>query len=401
MNSFKNKYWFTLIEIMLWILIFSIILISWFQFFWNMSIWKYKLVESTDIEKEAFYFSEKLFEDIKKWWLIDYEEYFNRKVVWTDSFTWWHFDNRTWFGNFWYSNVSTIWTNLYWSWFYYCSSWNGALNQVWTWGCLDSLNHSSTNPSSPQIYITSMTQKAQRYWQYSLQFIDYNSDYDWDSWDEDWDLMIIWDEDDKYLWDGPFVFTWWTNVHELYLINWSWDKRTFFRWNVISDPYAPAWASCSFSSSWSVSWSGCLWNIEVLRLIGFDWWMDHNAVNIDSTQYDWIIDTWVIEKGFDDDFNLASKLNTLWYTIADSNNQNYWLPLFPEDINVSNFEVFLYPNKDKTLSWKDFSPGLNISPYLRINFTISSWWKKRKWIKWLPKVLDFSTTINLTDIFSN
>jgi hypothetical protein len=31
--------------------------------------------------------------------------------------------------------------------------------------------------------------KPQRYWQYSLQFIDYNSNYDGDWW------LLLWDED--------------------------------------------------------------------------------------------------------------------------------------------------------------------------------------------------------------
>ena len=66
-----NKKWFTLIEIMIWMLISSMIIIIWFQALHAIMIWKVKLIESTNIEKESFSFMQKFFEEIKSGGLID------------------------------------------------------------------------------------------------------------------------------------------------------------------------------------------------------------------------------------------------------------------------------------------------------------------------------------------
>ena len=73
-----NTKGFTLIEIMLWILIFSMVIVWGFQALSAIWYGKIKLVQSTDIQKQSIYFSEKFFEDIKSWGTLDYEEYFNK-----------------------------------------------------------------------------------------------------------------------------------------------------------------------------------------------------------------------------------------------------------------------------------------------------------------------------------
>ena len=94
-----NKKAFTLIEIIVSIVILIIVIIWWFNAYTAVLIWKIKLIEKTDIQKQAFYFSEKFFEELKKWWTIDYEEYFNRKIVWVTTSSG-HYDLNTWFWNF-------------------------------------------------------------------------------------------------------------------------------------------------------------------------------------------------------------------------------------------------------------------------------------------------------------
>jgi hypothetical protein len=109
----NNNSWFTLIEIIIGILIFSIILISTFQVLNQLQIWKAKLMIETDIEKKAIYFSEKLFEEIKEGWIIDYEEYFNRKVfnIWkTNLYSSWHYKENSWFWNEWDYYVCRSWS---------------------------------------------------------------------------------------------------------------------------------------------------------------------------------------------------------------------------------------------------------------------------------------------------
>lgn len=366
-----NKKWFTLIEIMIWILISSMIIIIWFQALNSIMIWKVKLIESTNIEKESFSFMQKFFEEIKAWGLIDYEEYFNRKVVWNTTYLSWHFLEETGFWNYWTLS----------NWFYYCRSWNNLSNKMtWTWCLENTFNNSWQN----QIW------EKQIYGQYSFQFIDYNSNYDTDLWDEDWDLSIIWDDDDEYLGMWPEVFTSGSWVTELYLISADKTKRTLFRWTINNDINAPSTASCTTSDSWKTyTWSGCLWTIEFLRLEWKDWWFDHDIWIFDIWQYDWVIDTWLIDKDF------------AWVTniVAWSNSTNYRLPLFPNSMNVKLFDIKAYPNKDIKLAWKETN-WIDVSPYVRINLTLTPSWKVKKKIKGKAPEFEISTTINLTDIFS-
>ncbi len=375
-----NKNWFTLIEIMIWILVSSIILIIWFQAVSSVLVWKVKLIEETNIEKESFSFMQKFFEEIKAWWLIDYEEYFNRKVVWNNSYSSWHFDKKTWFWNFWVNWV--LWTNNYGDWFYYCRSWNW-IKMSWTW-CINNFNTTQWNVSS----------KPQRYGQYSFQFIDYNSNYDEDLGDEDGKNGIIWDDDDEYLWVWPKVFDLSKNIKELYLIWANKKSRTLFRWTVKQDPYIDNPNYVCNSSDWiNFTWSGCLWTIEFLKLEWKDWWLDHDILNSDKTgQYDWVIDTWLIDKDFS---SIKWKTNRV---VAWSDNENYRLSLFPESINVKSFDIRAYPDQNLKDAWKQ--TGIDISPYVRLNMVLTPSFKVKRKIKWKIPEFNLSTTINLTDMFS-
>lgn len=376
-----SRKWFTLIEILVWIVIFSIIVVIWFNAYFSVLIWKGKLIEKTTIEKNAFYFSEKIFEMIKKWWVIDYEEYFNRKVKGNSTYLSGHYSTYTWFWNYW-NNIA--WVPPYWNWYYYCRSWNWTANRVWTWGCYsNSLNSMWTN----------FIWESQRYWQYYLQFMDYNYDYNWDVWDHDWDWNFKWDDDDEFLWEGPTVFAWWTDVKELYLISWDKKTRTYFRWNVkqdINHPTNPT-TSCTFGTGQSPTGSWCLWTIEFLKLDWKDWWLDHSSGTIDSSQYDWLMDTWLINPNFTTTSNEVAEL---------SNTNNYWVPLFPDTINVKDFRLFVYPNKDRENSWKNTGIDVNISPYVKIQMTLTPSWAKRIWMKWKIPEIPLNMTISLTDIFT-
>lgn len=384
----------TLIEILISITLFSMIIISGFYAFSAISIGKIKIIWETDIEKESYFFSEKLFQEIKNGWTIDYEEYFNRKVV--NEWEWelyqsWHYAKATWFGNFWH--WWSIWSQNYWENFYYCRSWeNQNMSSFWQWWCRWAAFLNSkwlvNNIWEDNTWLN-YSWSLQRYGQYSLQFVDYNSDANSDFWDHNWDWKIIWDDDDAQLFNGPETFFPSWEVQELYLISWNKRQRTLFRWTVKTDPDAPAWNICDFSNSKSPTWSWCLWTIEFLKLEWKDWWINHSPDNLSATWvYDWIVDTWLIDQNF-------SWIST-GGIIAWSDDTNYRVPLFSSSINVKDVKFFLYPNKD----WYLASNEAQISPYLRIQYTITSSWKKRKWIRWKIPELNFSSTINLSDIFT-
>lgn len=373
----KNKNWFTLIEIIIWILIFSMVIIWWFQALSAVTLWKVKLIEKTDITKDAFYFSEKFFDEVKKGWTIDFEEYFNREVTWNTTFSSWHYALDTWFWNFWnwWSTPWTSWANNFWNWFYYCRSTTTAM---WTGWCY----------SDGTFNDLGISWWPQRYWQYVFQFIDYNSNKnnDWSLfWDENWDLNIRWDDDDENLWEWPTVFTWWTDTKEIYLISWDRKKRTIFRWSWYKDPDPKNTNNCDSTTFWT--W--CLWTVEFLRLEAKDWGFSHSSWSTSTWSFDWIIDTWIIDKEL-----------TWWAEVVVwSNDTNYRQPLFPNSVNVTNFEVYPYPNIDKRYSWKSSSIG-EINPYIKIKLSLSPSWKKRWAMKWIIPEIKILTTINLTDYFS-
>lgn len=398
----KNLKGLTLIEIMLWVLITAIVLISWFEAYTKIWIWKIRLIENTNMQKDSFYFSEKLFQLVKEWGTVDYEEYFNRKVVWT---TYWsgHYNESTWFWNFWrystFNNNNNVGTWNYGAWFYLCRSWVWIWNKLSDTWCYDNWLNSTWIDYSLWI--------PQRYGQYSFQYLDYNSNYDNDTaqcpwarplWDENCDWNAVWDDDDEYLWEWPIVFNWGEDVKELYLLSWNKTERTLIRWNILEDSFKPSGVNCTITWWVVPTWDGCRWTIEFLKLEWKDWWLDHNDLvnDVDWTQYDWVVDTWLI----DWKFSGLSNITQLSSVVAWSTVDNYWEPLFPDDINVTDFKVYLYPNVDFDKSWRNLNLSSSISPYTTINFKIKPSWKTRLMLKNDSRELSFSTTINLTDIYS-
>jgi hypothetical protein len=234
---------------------------------------------------------------------------------------------------------------------------------TWT-GCVENFN----------TIWNSVKTKHQRYWQYSFQFIDYNSNFDADLWDEDWINWIIWDDDDEYLWIWPDAFSWTIDQKEIYLISADKKKRTLFRWNTFPDEW---------------SWWLTRWTIEFLKLEWKDWGFNH--LKTLTWAYDWVVDTWLIDK----DFTWGVEIVAWW-----SSDTWFWQPLFWKNINVENVEFYLYPNKDLNLSWKGFDQNINISPYLKIKMTLSPSYNARKWFRWKIPKIKINTTINLTDIYS-
>ena len=377
----NNPKAFTLVEILISTVIIASILTIWFYAITFITVWKIRLVEATKIEKEWFYFSEKLFEMIKSRWELDFEEYFNRKIVWNTSFDAGHYSLDTGYGNFgfWWG----VGSPNYGSSLYYCISPNWVSMGV-DW-CV------TTNNSALEDH----TNEAQRYGQYAAQFIDYNSDLDGDWWDEDqngWINSFIGDDDDIFIGQWPEVFAVNNNIHELYLISGDKKTRTYFRWNVGVDPDKPPTANCDFTDQSNPIWEGCLGTIEFIILDGKDWWDNHDEANIDTngSQYDGTIDTWIVNSRF-------SWNDT---TVASSSIDSYWEKLFPNDISVSDFQVYAFPHKDIDLAWKESNSSINQAPFVRLKFTLSPSWEKRKIIRGTIPTVDIATTIALSDDFS-
>ena len=373
--KFQQK-WFSLIEILVGMLIVSFVILAWFSTLSAVGIAKIKLIEKTKIETEAYFATERFFELIKKWGIIDYEEYWNRYAYNSVDYENGHFQEKTGFWNFW--AWGTIWSPSYGGGFYYCASDNG-LN-MWTGWCLSDFNI----PTADYLW------NPQRYGQYQLQFIDHNSDSDISA-DENGDGNIVWDSDDLYLGIWPEAFPEWEGVWELYLINTLGNERTFFRWIVRDDENAPIWEVCNYSNPQVPIWWWCIGTIQFLKLIWVDYGADREvSISVwDPTENDGIVDTWLIHPDFSNDGSSP----VAWSEIED-----YWQSIFSDSTHVSKAEFYLYPNKNIEYSWRDTERNLKISPYLQIKLTLLPSWKEKSKIKWEFPSVDISTTIQLLDI---
>lgn len=342
-KSIKNI-WFTLIEVMVSITIFSLIVLVWFQALSTFWVERIKIVEDSKLHKELFFETQKLSSIIKASWTIDYEEYFNRNQIWKAEFNK-HYLIRSWFGNFWWDNAN-VWTNNYGDNIYNCSNISGSL------------------------WCASWNQ--QRYLQYSKQFIDIkNPDIE---------------EDDNNLWNWPNVIFW--SEKELYLISNDWKKRTFFRFKKENDPYSPSWEVCDITNN---IYDWCIWNIEFLELEWRDFWENHIYWDWDNLEWDWIIDTWVYPK----------RLTWVENIIAWSTNEAYWQKLFSDNINITDFKINILPTKDLNLAWKVWL-NQRISPMIELKISAIPSYKIRRVFRLPSRWAELQTKINLSpEIINN
>ncbi|MDP5039196.1 MAG: hypothetical protein NWP80_02010, partial [Candidatus Gracilibacteria bacterium] len=348
----------------------------------SVNLGKTKIIESSTITQDSFYFGQKLFEEIKFGGTIDYEEYFNRKVIGTTTQNG-HYKIKTGFGNFGQGgSVGTTSTPIsnYGNSFYYCRSGNGTSMGVN--GCYN--NTFNTTGAS-------LGNSQQRFGQYAFQFIDYNSNESSNMGDENGDLNIRGDDDDENLGEGPIVFDYGIDVKELYLISGDRKKRTYFRWKWKQDPNKPSYiGNCNITSDNNSYSDGCIGTIQILKLVGEDWGVNH--LKSGTGFGDGIIDTWLLDSNFYG--------NTTDIISGSVDMEQYWVDLFPDTLSVKSFEVYPYPNINRNYSWKNIDNQKNINPYVQIKLNLIPSWKKRVTIKGELPEIQMNKTINLSDYFS-
>jgi len=190
------------------------------------------------------------------------------------------------------------------------------------------------------------------------------------------------DEDDYSILDGPEVFS--GAIPALYLIDKQENTRTFFRWYIERDPNAPADLSCVVNASNPsavTTNSGCLANIQMLKLKGLDaGWQHTNAIATSSGAFDGVIDTWVCAKGW-----VCTGADIAGMGKIATGHDTEWINLFPSSINVKSLRFDLYPKKDPWLAVAapDCPSGSNctspfIHPYARFNLEIGFAQGKRR-----------------------
>ena len=365
--------------------IFGLLMISVLDSVANIGIARTKSMTRIILLEELYFFSEKLASSIKDGGIIDYEEYWNRQVVWTGSATW-HYLLPTGFWNYWLSG--SIGSTQYGSWYYYCRSQDTLMTKVGTGWCLGASVNSST---------ISHVGWYQRYGQYKLQYTDFNGNNDVDTtfWDEDNNGNIREDEDDKDLGDGPIVLSW--SSPELYLYNPTTKERVLFRYSYRPDE---VWSPVSCNMTTGV---GCVGNIEILRLKGKDLGLSHSWTPWDIGLFDGIIDTWLCHPDWSCNGPTIPPL--VWWGRLPTWNDSEWIKMFPDYVDVRKLSFSIYPQKDPWRSWAandclSWCPSWFISPfiqpYVRVQMTLWLTWEKRRLIRWDDPTIAISTTISLS-----
>lgn len=158
-------------------------------------------------------------------------------------------------------------------------------------------------------------------------------------------------------------------MKELYLIKkGAKSERTYFRWALKADPSKPTEATCDFVTG---TGTGCLGNIQVLRLVGKDLGLNHSGAVTSSGKYDGIVDTWECHPDY-----LCTGANNLPAGIDDG-----WVNVFPDWVHVKDVDFFPYPGKDFRYAWRESDSSIVLQPYVRLRITLGLAWEKRKKIR--------------------
>ena len=284
---------------------------------------------------------------------IDYEEYYNRQMVWCVSSGWNllvgpDFRRNVWFS--WYcSEFTAYWNNnstgrlrkrvlisTGWRDVYYCSSEESQTSQAlgnvrvvvrWTNLCG---RHGS----------------QQSFGQYAALFTDVRW-WDWGGWD------IVWTSDDEELWrimnGNVRAIEDANNIQEIYLISHDGKNRLYFRRKLVNQ--------------W---WEFLQYKIQMLRLKWFDAWQKHNfSLTTDNDWlYDWVIDTWACDSSMWFVWHWQGLSGAYAEYFLPSDVDDCWIDLTQWATNVHAWNISMSPLGDPDLFWaadeRQINPSMKI-----------------------------------------
>jgi prepilin-type N-terminal cleavage/methylation domain-containing protein len=391
---------FTLIELLFALVVFSIIFWVLFSLFLRIINTKSN-IEARQILVQSTYDIVEQFSTKIQNYTIDYEEYFNRTMVWCssslqwNSFVWdswaqlWYCAKRTQYGNGtpsinWWTYVTSENQHK----LYYCSSnapgilqewWLLVVN--WWWNCQQTL---FTNYMWSTNYSSNGWRFIQPYGQYKKTFIDIKADVD--------DQPVrAWDDDDTDLGVWATAIGDNTHIKELYVVSPDKRKRIFFRRALI--------ATGDWNGNGSIDTDNeKLYAIQMLQLKAFDAWQNHD---FDALTYrwvfDWNTDTWAC----DYDAWFVCSWTPLWWVYGwynlPANNNDWWINLTNSNISIADWNIQIYPLKDPEYAWWELKYQSN--PYIKLYLKTTMYWKN-----WIGKVwkdnienitFDVQTTMNI------
>lgn len=255
---------FTLIEVLVSVVLSGILLSSAFAAFQGILRSQVRLSGSINIQRNLFYLNEKLSSLIRAWGTIDYEEYFNRRILGYEKSlgdNGWTYSRESNYGN----GDNTGRPDMY-----YCGIESGTEGEA----CVgwDALSRTKTNP----VFNESLSDKDMAYGQYATLGLNYGSGAGFPT---PMKLPPIFPTDNAELRES------W--ISDLYLIKKLPDnsfERTYFRHVFIQDPDKST-PVCNPETSLA----GCLWKIQMTRLVSCDTL---------PTGGDGTIDAWVPHRDF-------------------------------------------------------------------------------------------------------
>lgn len=378
---------FTLIEMLIVLTIFFVLLSVVLGIYSQLIRTKYTIQAKQTLIQSSYYMFEKLNLELKNF-TVDYEEYFNRKMVGCDwSAYWdnfkrnvnsgnndWHCDNFTYFGNRNSIALATETENI----LYYCSS------QSW-YSTPELVIESDSIQAGTWCFSGSLISNSwyqQSFGQYAQQFWDYKDDiWKW--------VGVRLDDDDEDVWRWPVSIADTNNIKELYLISQDWTKRIMFRRKMIE--------SGDWNRDW-VTWSDDseIWyNLQMLKLRWFDAWSNHDF-NISNSS--WVYDGRVDTRACDYAWWFICNGSGVWSVYSGFNlpadKDDGWVSVFEKNLTISDFNIIISPNKNPNFARNE--TGNQINPYITLTITSKLYWQIRYKKLWFWSLDDFQLSLQTT-----
>lgn len=325
---------------------------------------------------------------------IDYEEYFNRDMVWCATATWWemakdafgeweqgnnfvwnttkngqkigHCSQRTQYGNAAslldsYTYISTGWQHR----LYACSS-DSTMGDIAGPNSIGKPNEerllvkvNSSSSCADNLFTNGFqdnnnfltTPFVQPYGAYKVQFFDVKADVD-DKYGR------AGDDDDTDLGKWPDAIVDASHAQELYLISKDKKKRILFRRALI--------ASWDWNGNGVISGDNeTLYTLQMLQLKAFDAGDNHD---FDSQTYSGVYDGVIDTRACDAEAWYICHGASLWWVYSlyhlPADGDDGWVNIMSNDITLTKWNLNILPTKDPDLSWGD--RRYQINPFVTV-----------------------------------
>lgn len=365
------KKWFSLLELIVAMSVFFILVTIVTSLFINLYKIKWSLEARQMVVKETYFLMEKL-QTMMKDYTIDYEEYWNRQMVWCmapHNPQWSGSSHCTMMTYYWNKNIIDMDAQQHK--LYYCSSFSDfgmGVDDTVVWyadsdpaDIEEYLNECQDNLSSSlgSNYTTSWF--IQSYHQYQNLYTDVKDDVDYIAWPVN-------DDDDVDLWNARnAVYSDDDWVQELYLISHDKQRRIFIR-RRLKDQEDINWDTV-------LSPSEKLYTLQILQLRWLDAWENHdfNIVTSDGV-YDGVIDTRVCDYSMWFECGWQNMVGVYSGYRLPLDHEDWWKDLIGNDITITDRKVLVHPLKDPKLAWNDALSQQN--PYVTVYINAQLYAKK-------------------------